>query len=147
MLTPTRRSAPATTSRGAHTPCLAPGWSAADASLCTRSYFTKLGRRMPCRWTDCRCYPDGEDLLQCDVDQLNDICATPSPTSPTTSSTPVPATPTTVSPPEVTTPAPTPDAPVPTPQPTVPTPPPVAPSPETTPPPTAAPCEDGHIKC
>lgn len=32
---------------------------------------------MPCKWTECSCYPDGEDLLQCDADQLNDICATP----------------------------------------------------------------------
>merc|ERR1712060_740813 len=52
-----------------------------DQAQCTNSYFTKLGRRMPCKWTECRCYPDGEDLLQCDVDQLNDICATSPPTT------------------------------------------------------------------
>merc|ERR1712003_569338 len=86
-----------------------------DEVQCSRSYFTKLGKKMPCKWTECRCYPDGEELLQCDVDQLNDICATSPPTSadptPEPAPTPAPEPPTTG---EVPTPFPTTEAPSPT---------------------------------
>merc|ERR1719277_2646455 len=74
---------------------------------------------MPCKWTECGCYPDAEDLLQCDVDQLNNICPTSPPVAPT--------------------PEPGPVEPEPTP----------APVPTTTqaPSPTTAPCTDRHTKC
>jgi len=36
-----------------------------DQGQCERSYFSRAGRSMPCKWTACRCYADGETLLQC----------------------------------------------------------------------------------
>lgn len=43
-----------------------------DEAHCKRSFFTKKGKRMPCKWSPCKCYADGETLLKCD--NLGDIC-------------------------------------------------------------------------
>merc|ERR1719336_2898829 len=45
-----------------------------DESQCRKSYITKLGKRMPCRWTACRCYADGETQLDCD--NIDALCPT-----------------------------------------------------------------------
>lgn len=43
-----------------------------DEKQCVRSYFSKAGKRMPCKWTDCACYADGETLLDCA--SLDGVC-------------------------------------------------------------------------
>lgn len=46
-----------------------------DQHQCERSFFSKAGRSMPCKWSGCTCYADGETLLECPA--LASLCPVP----------------------------------------------------------------------
>lgn len=43
-----------------------------DEGQCVRSFVSKEGVSMPCKWTECSCYADGEALLECA--SLDSVC-------------------------------------------------------------------------